>query len=96
VGVLLGNRDGTFQAALTTSVPANFNGYGWQLTVADFNCDGKLDVVSGLPGILLLGNGNGKLAAKVLAKEIKRQVIAKQRGWYRRRAMAMNDKLTQP
>jgi hypothetical protein len=34
-----------------------------------------------------------KLAAKVLAKEIKRQVIAKQRGWYGRRATAMNDKL---
>ena len=26
-----------------------------------------------------------KLAAKVLAKEIKRQVIAKQRGWYNRK-----------
>ena len=34
-----------------------------------------------------------KLAAKVLAKEIKRQVIAKQRGWYGRRATAMNGKL---
>jgi hypothetical protein len=37
-----------------------------------------------------------KLAAKVLAKEIKRQVIAKQRGWYGRQATAMNDKLTGP
>jgi hypothetical protein len=34
-----------------------------------------------------------KLAAKVLAKKIKRQVIAKQRGWYGRRGTAMNGKL---
>ena len=63
LGVLLGNGDGTFQAALRTSVPPNMSGIGWQLTVADFNGDGKLDVVSGLPGVLLLGNGDGTFQA---------------------------------
>ncbi len=57
VSVLLGNGDGTFQAATSTNVPQN---EGWQkIAVADFNGDHKLDVASGSSDALLLGNGDG-------------------------------------
>jgi hypothetical protein len=43
ISVLLGNGDGTFQP------PANFRGAAAQLTVADFNGDGKPDVAGVFP-----------------------------------------------
>jgi hypothetical protein len=55
VGVLLGNGNGTFQAA-NAFVTAGPNG---ALAIADFNGDGKLDIASGQADALLLGNGDG-------------------------------------
>jgi len=57
VGVLLGNGDGTFQAAVMTETPGPLNGR--QIAVADFNGDGKLDAAIGSGAVLLLGNGDG-------------------------------------
>jgi FG-GAP-like repeat len=60
VGVLLGNGDGTFQAAMTYGS----GGAGYSLAVADVNGDGKPDIVvpldssDGSVGVLL-GNGDG-------------------------------------
>ena len=54
VYVLLGNGDGTFQAAVQFDLSG-------PLAVGDFNGDGKLDIL-GLPGTglsVLLGNGDG-------------------------------------
>jgi hypothetical protein len=61
VGVLLGNGDGTFQAATATETPEELDSGDGSLAIADFNGDGKLDVVSGAAGVLLLGNGDGTL-----------------------------------
>jgi hypothetical protein len=58
IGVLLGNGDGTFQAATVTVVPdANFDG----ISLADVNADGKLDIVASVGAgiVVFLGNGNG-------------------------------------
>ena len=59
VAVLLGNGDGTFQAPIITSA-GNGN---YSVAVADFNLDGKADVIlSDSPWSdisLLLGNGDG-------------------------------------
>jgi hypothetical protein len=58
IGVLLGNGDGTFQAATVTVVPdANFDG----ISLADVNADGKLDIVASVGSgiVVFLGNGNG-------------------------------------
>jgi hypothetical protein len=55
LGVLLGNGDGTFQAASPTTIPAY--GFG-AIALADYNGDGNLDVASG-GAVLLLGNGDG-------------------------------------
>jgi hypothetical protein len=60
VAVLLGNGDGTFQAAIEY---LSGGAYPYSLKVADLNGDGKLDVIaansdSGNVGVLL-GNGNG-------------------------------------
>ena len=46
VGVLLGNGDGTFKAAVITSTPTPLGGVR-SLAVADFDGDGKLDVALG-------------------------------------------------
>ena len=56
LSVLLGNGDGTFQTALAQDIPATTVGGG--VAVADFNGDGRLDVVSG-HNALLLGGGAG-------------------------------------
>ncbi len=61
--VLLGNGDGTFQAAINTSL--SFFPAG--LVIADFNQDGNLDIATSYGGssspegalVLLFGNGNG-------------------------------------
>jgi hypothetical protein len=63
VGVLLGNGDGTFQAAIAY---VGFNAKG--LTVADVNDDGELDVIvaSGFFTVnVLLGKGDGTLSSAV-------------------------------
>ena len=67
VGVLLGNGDGTFQAAVNYD-----SGGSWARSVAvgDFNGDGKPDVVvtnTGSPATVgvLLGNGDGTFQAAV-------------------------------
>ncbi|MGB8582616.1 MAG: FG-GAP-like repeat-containing protein [Candidatus Sulfotelmatobacter sp.] len=57
LAVLLGNGDGTFQTPLTIAVPSPQSVS--QLTLADFNGDGHLDVASGAGNFLLLGNGDG-------------------------------------
>ncbi len=58
VNVLLGNGDGTFQAAVSTSTPYPLD-FPAPLALADFNGDGFLDVASGSGDVLLLGNGDG-------------------------------------
>jgi hypothetical protein len=60
--LLLGNGDGTLQAALTIgTISASPTG----VSVGDFNRDGKLDVVFAIPGgaVVYLGNGNGTFGA---------------------------------
>jgi hypothetical protein len=68
--VLLGNGDGTFQSPILyqQSLGADSPEY-YSVTVADFNNDGKTDIVINLPSVslwaLLLGNGDGTFAAPI-------------------------------
>ena len=68
VSVLLGNGDGTFQAALnSTPVMADFSSIG-SAAIADFNHDGRLDVVfCGISTQIweLPGNGDGTFQTAV-------------------------------
>jgi hypothetical protein len=64
--IYLGNGDGTFRLGSTTTIsPADISELPATLAVADFNGDGKLDVVApnyGVGGVtVLLGNGDGTL-----------------------------------
>src|ERR1039457_6510136 len=65
--VYLGNGDGTFQTPKTTSFPAAAPKV---FAVADFNLDGKLDIVANDSannvGHGLLGNGDGSFKAAIL------------------------------
>jgi hypothetical protein len=60
LSILIGNGDGTFQAASPISSGLG-EGAGWTMTTADFNGDGKLDLgfSLGLNVAILFGNGNG-------------------------------------
>jgi hypothetical protein len=59
--VLLGNGDGTFQPPLTSTLENSAEGIGFATPAADFNGDGKLDLlVTGGNGTgPALGNGDG-------------------------------------
>src|SRR6266700_577854 len=62
VYVLLGNGDGTFQAARSVYF-ASGGGFPWSIAAGDFNGDGKLDLAVSNYGSnsvsVLLGNGDG-------------------------------------
>src|SRR6266568_62221 len=64
--VLLGNGDGTFQAARSVYF-ASGGGFPWYVVTADFNGDGKLDLAVSNYGdnslSVLLGNGDGTFQA---------------------------------
>src|SRR6266700_3268705 len=64
--VLLGNGDGTFQAARSVYF-ASGGGFPWYVVTADFNGDGKLDLAVSNYGdnsvSVLLGNGDGTFLA---------------------------------
>ena len=66
MGVLLGNGDGTFQAAVTYGTGGI---YADSVAVADVNGDGKLDLVAENYGSnnvgVLLGNGDGTFQTAV-------------------------------
>lgn len=63
IGVLLGNGDGTFQAAINSAT----GGTGTKMAVTDFDHDGKLDVVTvqGYNVDVIRGNGDGSFQAPI-------------------------------
>ena len=73
VSVLLGNGDGTFQPAITTSVLPGAT----SIAVGDFNGDGKPDlaIVNGLDNAveILRGNGDGTFQSNPLIIPVGRQ-----------------------
>lgn len=71
IGVSLGNGNGTFKAPLRTTT----NGH--VLAVADFNRDGKADLlavsdVAPKETLILLGNGNGTFTTRTVFKVVGR------------------------
>jgi hypothetical protein len=70
VYTLLGNGDGTFQSAITLPLSGTDGIGATSIAIADFNHDGKMDVVAGNPNDyteVLLGNGDGTLVNTLLA-----------------------------
>jgi Bacterial Ig-like domain (group 3)/FG-GAP-like repeat len=70
VYTMLGNGDGTFQAAQVTALLGTDDAYPNSVSVADFSGDGKLDVIVGGPSDfteVLLGNGDGTFAQGLMA-----------------------------
>ncbi len=69
VAILLGNGNGTFQAATSVALP-NLNGAS-SVAVGDFNKDGRMDLAvvgwefSGSVAAILLNKGNGSFSAEV-------------------------------
>jgi hypothetical protein len=63
INILLGNGNGTFQPPVAYSLGGGADVYAGQIAVADFNGDGKLDIVSYDSAdylvSVLLGNGDG-------------------------------------
>jgi hypothetical protein len=65
VGVLLGNGDGTFQTASSTSTPTPLQGIR-SLALANFDSDGKLDLALGAGNFLLFGHGDGTFRTPIV------------------------------
>jgi hypothetical protein len=65
VNVLLGIGDGSFSGPITSVVGDGYN-YYYSAFVADFNADGKADMLvnSSAGGALMLGDGQGRLASQ--------------------------------
>jgi FG-GAP-like repeat len=68
LGVMLGNGDGTFQAAVTTPIAQPASAF----VVGDFNGDSKPDVLAtiGSSVLVFLGQGNGMFAAGVASSAL--------------------------
>jgi hypothetical protein len=69
VNIFLGKGDGNFQAAVSYSVSLTSAG-PWNLAVADFNKDGKLDIITSMNQnstvAVLFGKGDGTFSAPLL------------------------------